>query len=261
MRDIFTEIFENQPVDPMVSARRDSRSRLRKRFYQRAHVGEGEGGFPVLLDGKKVTTPARHVLTAPTRVLAEAITQEWNAQQDVINPARMPLTRLANAVIDAVAEQAQEVTDEVAKYLGSDLLFYRAEAPAGLVERQAQNWNPLLTWAHDALGARFVPVEGVRFVQQPREALAAARAAIPAEPWALGAVSLIATLTGSALLALAIAHGAIDADEAWVAAHVDEDWQMEYWGRDEVALDRRAFRFGDFQAAVTVLRLVPDPSG
>jgi chaperone required for assembly of F1-ATPase len=261
MRDIFSEIFGNQPVDPMVSARRGSRAQLRKRFYGRAHVGEDTGdGFPVLLDGKPVRTPARRTLAAPTRALAEAITQEWNAQEIVITPASMPLTRLANAVIDAVMEQSQQVTEEVVKYLGSDLLFYRADAPAGLVERQAQNWNPVLAWAHAALGARFVLVEGVRFVQQPGEAIAAARAAIPTDPWRLGAVSLITTLTGSALLALALSAGRLDAEAAWAAAHVDEDWQMEFWGRDDVALDRRAFRLADFEAAVTVLRLVPDPS-
>ena len=151
--------------------------------------------------------------------------------------------------------RSQSVGEEVAKYLGSDLLCYRADAPAGLVARQAQHWDPVLTWAHETLGARFVLVEGVRFVEQPSAALAAARAAIPADPWALGAVSLITTLTGSALLALALSAGKLDDEAAWTAAHVDEDWQMEYWGRDEVAIDRRADRFADFQAAATVLRL------
>ena len=122
---------------------------------------------------------------------------------------------------------AAAVADEVAKYLGSDLLCYRAEAPEGLVARQAQAWDPVLAWARDALGARFVLVQGVVHVAQPREAIAAARAAIPAEPWRLGAVASITTLTGSALLALALSAGAIDADAAWAAAHVDEDWQME----------------------------------
>ena len=180
---------------------------MRKRFYERAHVGEG-GGFPVLLDGKPVMTPARRALAAPTRPLAEQIAQEWNAQADVIDPARMPLTRLANAVIDAVAEQTKAVAEEVAKYLGSDLLFYRADAPAGLVARQAQAWDPVLAWAHEALGARFVPVAGVTYVAQPSEAIAAVRAAIPADPWRLGAVAAITTLTGSALLALALARWA-----------------------------------------------------
>jgi len=261
MRDIFTEIFENQPLDPMESARKGGRPRLSKRFYSRAHVGEnvGEGGrdgFPVLLDGKLVRTPARRPLAAPTRPLAELIAQEWNAQSEVIDPARMPLTRLANAVIDAVAEQTQAVADEIAQYLGSDLLCYRADAPEGLGERQSQAWDPWLAWAQRSLGARFVPVEGVVFVAQPADAVAAARAAIPAEPWALGALSIITTLTGSALLALALARDAIDVDAAWAAAHVDEDWQMSQWGRDQDALARRAFRFAEFKAAAAVLRLV-----
>lgn len=262
MRDIFTEIFENQPLDPMESARKGGRPTLRKRFYLRAHVCEnvgedGSGGFPVLLDGKPVRTPARHPLAAPTRALAEEIAQEWNAQTDVIDPGRMPLTRLANAVIDAVAEQAPAVADEIAQYLGSDLLCYRAEAPGGLVEQQAQAWDPLLAWACDALGARFVQIEGVVFVEQPREAIDAARAAIPADIWRLGALSAMTTLTGSALLALALAKGRIDVDTAWAAAHVDEDWQMSQWGRDDAALARRAFRFAEMQAAATVLRHVP----
>ena len=264
MRDIFTEIFENQPIDPMESARRGARPRLRKRFYERAHVGEGgEAGFAVLLDGKPSATPARRALVAPTAALAAALAAEWDAQKDAIDPARMPLTRLANAVIDAVADAPEAVAAEVAKYLGSDLLFYRAETPEGLVARQARAWDPVLTWAREELGARFMPVTGVMFAEQPAEALAAARSAIPAEAsnmkdiWRLGAVSSITALTGSALLALALSAGALAVDEAWAAAHVDEDWQMEQWGRDEIALARRDFRFAELQAAATVLRHVP----
>jgi chaperone required for assembly of F1-ATPase len=262
MRDILSDIFENQPLDPMVSARRGGRAELRKRFYERAHVAAGEGGFAVLLDGKPVKTPARRMLAAPAQPLAEILAREWNAQEQVIDPARMPLTRLANAVIDAVADRVAAVADEVAKYLGSDLLCYRADAPPGLVARQAQHWDPVLSWAHEALGARFVLVEGVVYAAQPAEALAAARAAIPPDPnnvkdiWRLGAVASIATMTGSALLALALAHGGLDSDAAWAAAHVDEDWQLEHWGSDDEAKARRAFRQAEFEAAAKVLTLV-----
>jgi chaperone required for assembly of F1-ATPase len=256
MREIFDEIFENQPLDPMESARRNSRPNLRKRFYKEAGAGEaGEGGHPVLLDGRAVRTPARRLLAAPQRALAEALAAEWNAQEEVVDPARMPLTRLANAVIDAVADRPQPVIDEVAKYLGSDLLFYRAETPSGLVAKQSEVWDPVLAWARDDLGARFVQIAGVMYAAQPDHAVAAARDAIPQDAWCLGAVSSITSLTGSALLALALANGAIDADAAWDAAHVDEDWQMAQWGRDELALQRRAFRRADFDAAVTVLAL------
>jgi chaperone required for assembly of F1-ATPase len=254
MRDIFTEIFENQPLDPTEAARRAMRPRLRKRFYERATAGEGGA---VLLDGKRVHTPARKHLIAPTRALGEALAAEWNAQADLIDPARMPLTRLANAVIDAVAEKPNAVAGEIENYLGSDMVFYRAETPAALVERQQQAWDPVLAWAQETFGARFVTVAGVMHVQQPAGALAVVRAAIPREPWRLGALASITSLAGSGLVALAVAHGAIDADEAWVAAHVDEDWQMSQWGRDEIRLARRDYRRAEFDAATTMLKFIP----
>ena len=256
MRDIFSEIFENQPLDPRESARRGGRPKLRKQFYSQAHAGVGAGGvFPLLLDGKPVKTPAARSLAAPAKALAAAIAEEWNAQAELIDPARMPLTRLANAVIDAVADAPGPVADEVANYLGSDLLCYRAEAPEGLVECQTRHWDPVLAWARKSLGARFVLAQGVMHVAQPSEAIAAARATIPSAPWRLGALSAITTLTGSALLALALERGALGAETAWAAAHVDEDWQMSQWGRDEAALERRAYRHAEFDAAVAVLKL------
>ena len=143
----------------------------------------------------------------------------------------MPLTRLANSIIDGVADAPAAVQAEVAKFLGSDLVCYRAGSPDGLVERQAQHWDPLIAWARDALGARFVLGEGVMFVRSRTEALAAAARAIPAEPWRLGAVNAITTLTGSALIALALAQGQLVAEDAWAAAHVDEDWNMKFLRR------------------------------
>ena len=255
MRDILEDILKNQPLDPREAARRSVRPQVRRRFYTAASVGEGPEGYSVLLDGKAVRTPARRALAAPTRALAEAIASEWDAQEQNIDPARMPLTRLANTIIDGVADKTAEVADEVAKYLGSDLLFYRADAPAGLMARQAQHWDPVLDWAHEALGARFILAEGVMFVPQPERSIAAARAAIPHEAWRLGSVSSITNLTGSALLALALLRGRLSTEEAWAAAHVDEDWQREQWGRDELAEERRAFRFADMQAAATVMAL------
>lgn len=255
MRDIFTEIFENQPVDPTEAARRNMRPKLRKRFYERAHVGDDH---VVLLDGKPVKTPARNVLAAPVRSLADALAREWSEQKDVIDPARMPLTRLANVTIDAVSDARDEVRAEIESYLACDLLCYRADTPDGLVSRQAQAFDPVLAWAAQTHGARFVLGQGVTHVAQPREAVAAMAKLIPSEPWRLAAVSTVTVLTGSALLALALAQGKMEAGAVWAAAHVDEDWQMDQWGRDELALARRAFRFADFNAAATVLAALAD---
>jgi chaperone required for assembly of F1-ATPase len=252
------ELFENTPIDdPIEATRRSMRTALPRRFYGKATTAATADGHAVRLDDKPVRTPARRVLAAPTLALAEAIAAEWQAQKDVIDPAKMPLTRLANAIIDGVADAPQPVAAEIAKYLASDLLLYRASSPPGLVERQAQHWDPILYWARRALGVDFKLGEGVVHVAQPEAALAAARAAIPLEPWRLGAVHAMTTLTGSALIALAMARGALSADAAWQAAHVDEDWNLAQWGRDEMAAARREFRFAEFQAAATVLACCP----
>src|SRR5579862_2320959 len=258
VRRAMRELFDIMPPEnPIEAAQRDARPALRRRFYEGATAVPISAGYAVRLDDKPIRTPARRVLAAPTLALAEAIAAEWQAQQDLIDPAKMPLTRLANAIIDGVADAPLPVADEIAKYLASDLVFYRAGSPPGLVERQARHWDPILDWARRALGADFKLGEGVVYVAQPPAALAAARATIPAEPWRLGAVNAITTLTGSALIALAMAHGALAADAAWQAAHVDEDWNMAQWGRDEMAIARRDFRFAEFQAAATVLACSP----
>jgi chaperone required for assembly of F1-ATPase len=261
MRDIFEDIDQNQPIDPTESARRNLRPNLRARFYTAASVGETPDGFAVLLDGRPVRTPARLALAAPVRPLAEALVAEWEAQKDKVDPAAMPLTRLANSIIDGVAPSPQPVAAEIEKYLHTDLLLYRAAEPAGLVESQRRHWDPVLEWARESFGARFVLAEGIVAVAQSDAAIAAMAAAIPkgadtAQAWRLGALSVVTTLTGSALLALALAAGRLSADGAWAAAHVDEDWNMNFWGRDELALQRRAYRFAEMQAAATVLALL-----
>jgi chaperone required for assembly of F1-ATPase len=253
MRDIFDDLYKHEPLDPMESARRNMRPKLPQRFYRA--VGTGAEG-QVLLDGRVARTPARNALAAPAQPLAAAIAAEWEAQREVIDPATMPLTRLANAIIDAVAPAPGPVRDDVARYLGSDMMCYRAEQPERLVQRQTDTWDPVLAWARETFGARFVLAAGVTFVAQPEGAVEAAAQAIPTDPWRVGAVHTMTTLTGSAVLALAVLHGRMSAEDAWRAAHVDEDWNMELWGQDEMALARRASRFAEMQAAAMVVTLL-----
>jgi chaperone required for assembly of F1-ATPase len=255
MRDLFETAA---PENATEAARRAMRPVLRRRFYDKAAAAASAEGYAVRLDDKPVRTPAGRVLAAPKLALAHAIAAEWEAQREVIDPAKMPLTRVANAIIDGVVDRPGPVAAEVKKYLASDLVCYRANAPRGLVERQARHWDPILHWAGETLGARFILGESVIHVAQPASALTAARAHIPGDPWRLGAVHVVTTLTGSALIALALSRGRLTADEAWTAAHVDEDWNTEQWGRDELALERRAFHFAELQAAAAVLGALAD---
>ena len=254
MRELFDEVAGHSPLDPREASRKSSTTPLRKRFYTQAGVAEGADGFVITLDGKPVRTPGKNALAAPTRGLADAIASEWQAQADLIDPMAMPLTRLANSVIDGVTGNVQAVADDAAKYFETDLLFYRAGFPEELIARQARHWDPVLRWAADDLGAHFILAEGIIHVQQPDTAVAAARAALPKDAWPVGAFHVVTTITGSALLALALKHRALDEAQVWAAAHVDEDWNRDAWGADEEVEARRAQRRKDFEAAALVLK-------
>jgi chaperone required for assembly of F1-ATPase len=268
MGDVFEDIFScepPEPFDPAETARRNMRA-LRRRFYSRVEVrpdagadGAAGAGGAILLDGRPIRTPARRALAAPTAALAEGIAAEWEAQRDFVEPAAMPLTRLANTIIDGVAAAPDEVAREIAAYLGSDLVCYRAISPEKLVARQAAHWDPIIAFAREALGASFAVRAGVIHATQPADAIAGARAHIPRHPWRLGAVHAVTTLTGSALIALGVASGVIGRDAAWAAAHVDEDWNREQWGRDELALQHRDYRLAEMSAAATVLEEITGP--
>ena len=254
MRELFEEVAGKSPLDPEEMVRRATRTPRRKRFYAKAGAAEGKDGFAITLDDKPIRTPSGRQVVVPVREIADAIVAEWEAQQEFIEPLTMPLTRFANSVVEAVVDRVEAVTDDIAKYFQSDLLFYRAGHPDTLVAREAAHWDPLLFWAADTLGAHFILAEGIVHVRQPESAIAAARAALPADPWSIAALHVITTLTGSALLALGLWRGVVDPDQAWAAAHVDEDWNIEKWGVDEEVAARRAARLVDFRAATRILK-------
>lgn len=247
---------ENAGRDEQASAiARADRPSLPKRFYQNASVEFRDGAYNLLLDGRTARTPGRAPLAVPDAAIADILAQEWRDQVETINPANMPMTRLVNSVIDGVARARAEVIAETARYAGSDLLCYRANAPERLMKRQAELWDPVLEWAYEKFSARFVLSEGVMFVAQPEGALVAIEQAITSQSsaYALGGMHVLTTLGGSVLLALAIAHKRLSVEEAWLAAHVDEDVQAEIWGADEEALQRRANRYKEFKAAAMLV--------
>ncbi len=233
---------------------------LPKRFYKEATVGPTKTDqtlYRLLLDGRAAKTPLKRALAVPSPDLAEAIAAEWRAQQDAIDPAIMPLTTLACTTIDAVADKRREVADEIVKYASSDLLCYRAETPRELVERQRMTWDPFIDWARVELSAPFVLTTGMMPVAQPHEAAAAvARILAPLDPYSLAATHVLTTLTGSAVLAVAVLTGHTSFSTAWNAAHVDEDWQIEQWGGDDDAAARRKKRHRDAAAAAQVLNFM-----
>ena len=226
------------------------RGPLPKRFYKDAARIENQGGFEIALDGRPVRTPLKRVLRLKDEAYADLVVSEWAGQGEFIDPGTMPATRLANSAADTVTDNRAAVAAEIVAYAGSDLLCYRAANPSGLVARQAEIWDPILAAVEVRIGSRFVRAEGIVHAEQP--ALVAERVADTIEglpELQLAALQLITTLTGSAILAIALQQGLIGADAAWAAANVDEDWQIALWGRDEEAEVRRVLRERDFRAA------------
>lgn len=219
-------------------------------------MSEVEEGYTVLLDARPVRTPAKAPLIVPTHALAKAIAEEWEAQEKEVDPRTMPVTKGANAAIDKVRIQRDEVIALLAEYGDSDLLCYRAAGPQSLIQRQADGWDPMLDWAATALGARLFVGEGVMHVPQTARALGLLRDAL-AEfgDFELAAVHDLISISGSLVLALAVTRGALGEDEAWRLSRIDEDWQVEQWGEDEEAMASEAAKRTAFLDAARFYRL------
>lgn len=207
-----------------------------RRFWTRAEAVPEQAGFTVRLDGRPVKTPAKAPLVMPARPLAEAVADEWAAQDGVIDPGSMPFTRMANSAIDKVAAQRDVVEEMLASYGGTDLLCYRAESPEGLRARQDAEWAPLLSWAEAEVGASLLVTYGVMPMDQPRASLEALRARLGAmSHFELTALHDLVVHSGSLVLGLAVAHRHAPAARLWTVSRIDEDWQAALWGEDEEA--------------------------
>jgi chaperone required for assembly of F1-ATPase len=224
-----------------------------KRFWKEVTVENGQ----VALDGKPVRTPGRVPLALPTPALAAAVADEWRAVGGTIDPRAMPLTGLANAAIDRIAPAPAPFAAGLAAYGESDLLYYRAEDPEPLVARQAESWDPLLDWARSRYDVHFETTAGVMHKAQPEATTTRLAEAVAAlDGFHLAGLSPLVTVSGSLVGALALLEGAVSAETLWQAAHVDELWQAEQWGEDELAVQARDARRVDFEAGARFLGLL-----
>ena len=207
-----------------------------RKFWKEVAVQPREAGWTVELDGRLLRTPAKRELVVPTQSLAEAMAEDWRAQDERIDPETMPVTRSSNAALDKVAPQRAEVVAHIAEYGDTDLLCYRATTPEGLVARQDNAWNPMLDWCQGRFDARLTAVAGVIHAPQPGPALGRLRAAVEAyDVFALTGLHDLVALSGSLVLGLAAAEGARPPEELWALSRLDEDWQAEQWGHDDEA--------------------------
>lgn len=261
MRDILTDLNDQMSdPNPVKRAQINMKTPLPKRFYKEVTVG-GEGEqWSILLDGRTVKTPAKQTLELPVEAVARLVADEWQAQETLIDPRKMPLTRLVNTALDGISADPQAVHEDILRFSSTDLLCYRADSPQELVTLQGEKWDPVMDWAANVLGASFILAEGIMHQEQPREAVAAFAVTLRKYDHVIDLASLhtITTITGSAILALAFAEGFLSADDVWDLAHVDENWQIGQWGEDEEAALRMKKRKFELDAAARLFTAMRD---
>jgi chaperone required for assembly of F1-ATPase len=228
-----------------------------KRFYKEVSVAPSEGGYCILLDGKPVKTPARGSLVLPTEALADGIAAEWQNQGEAIVATTMPLLRLANTVIDGVAVNRADVIAAILRFGENDLLCYRAHQPPALAARQREGWDPLLDWVRQRHGAHMKVADGMAHIDQTLDALAALREPLEdLDAFTLGGLHVIASITGSLVLALAVLEGFIPGAYAFALSRIDEIYQAEKWGEDAEAQKRAAALAQELDKAVELIAAV-----
>ncbi|MCK4861377.1 MAG: ATPase [Rhodobacteraceae bacterium] len=230
---------------------------LQKRFWKTVSVRPEAAGYGIFLDDKQLKTPLKASMLAPTMSVAEGIAAEWDAVEDKINPLEMHLTRCANATIDKVVVDHGAVAGMLAEYGATDLLCYRADGPKELVDRQAKAWDPLLEWMSDNYGVSLVATVGIMHVAQSSVGQDKLHALVSSyDPWRLTALHDLVTISGSLVLALAVASKHLDAEAVWTLSRIDETWQEEQWGVDDAASAAAEIKRSDFVKAAKLMDLL-----
>ncbi len=220
-----------------------------RKFYKAAAAMEHPDGFAVALDGRVLRAPGGGVFITPTRALAAACAAEWDAQGESIAPITMPLTRLCNVAIERTPHTHGAVAGHVGSYAETDLVSHRAQAPASLVARQAGAWDPLIAWMDATYAVRLPVVTGIAPAPvEERMRRRVEEVADGLDDFRLTGLAHTAGLAGSAAIAFALMHNRLDARTAFDAACLDDLFGLETWGEDELARERLANIFLEFQA-------------
>jgi chaperone required for assembly of F1-ATPase len=226
-----------------------------RRFYKTTQAILRDTGFAVTLDERVLKTPKGAAFAAPTRALAEAMAQEWAAQGERIVPATMPITQLAFAAIDWTASSREQRAHYAASFGQTDLCCHRASAPADLVARQTEIWDPIVAWGCEVLGVNLPVVEGIVAAAIAPGELSKLKAHAEAlDDFSLTGLSQAAGLAGSALIAFALLRGRLSGEDAYIAATLDYEFALERWGEDGEARARLDAVRAEFDALGRLVR-------
>ena len=222
-----------------------------KRFWKEVSIAKVDGGYQVALDGRGIKTQGKRAQVVPSAALAELLAEEWRAQGEEIDPAGFPHRDMADYAIDRIATREDDILSKLIAFMETDTLCYRADPDEPLYKRQQEMWEPLVTALEAREGIRIERASGIIHKPQPPASLAKLRRRIDAfDPFTMAALFATTSLSASLTIGLATLEPDADAEALWDAANCEEDWQVELWGEDAEAADRRARRKRDFLRAV-----------
>jgi len=226
-----------------------------KRFWKEVAVEQAEGGWRVTLDGRPIKTQGGAPQVVPTQALAELLAAEWRAQGEEIDPTAFAARDLADYAIDMVAADPSAIADKLMRYGETDTLCYRADPDEPLHKRQWAEWEPLLTTFEGREGVRMERVSGIVHKPQRAETLAKLTARLEAlDAFTLAALEVLTSLSASLTVGLSALEPNAKLETLWRAAELEEAWQVELWGSDWEAEERRERRKADFLRAVEFAR-------
>ena len=229
----------------------------RRRAWESVTIQNSGSSFVIFLDKKLLLSPKGNEILLPTKKLANRICEEWHQQKKIVEPLKMPFTRLVNSAIDKVAENFESIIKDLVSYGDTDLVCYRTNSPQDLVLRQKKYWDPILDWSKTELKINLKTVRGIRYQAQDKEELEKiSQEIITLDPLSLTAFYELVTISGSILIALAVIHKHITAEEGLDISFLDEDWQREKWGQDEESIKNKANKLDEFLTAFQFLELL-----
>ncbi len=256
MRDILEDAHKHKN-DGYGRAQAAEKKVLPKRFYKKVELVKVKNGFAIALDAKHIKTPSKKPVIIPNENLAQILLNEWQAQGEFIDAISMPFTRVINSALEGEEGIENALILEIVNYGANDLLLYRAQDPQELVLNQEKYWDSLLLKFSKKFGIKFISTIGIIHVEQPKASLEKLKSLLDGlDRFTLTSLTLITSLTGSGLIAIALLHNLISADEAWKTAHVDEDFNDKIWGQDEEAIKRRNKRKVDFDVAIKIIEIL-----
>lgn len=228
-----------------------------RKFYSDVDVREKATGFSVTLDGKPIKTPIKNALVMPTKALAQAVADEWIAQDETVVPSSMPMTTLVNTSIDRVGARRAETVAELVAYGHTDLVCYRAEEPDELVALQTKTWDPYLGWLQAELGAGLAVTTGVLPLTQNEFDMVRLTGEVEIlDDFALTAFHAFVSGFGSIVLALAAIHNFKSFEDCWHASILDQSFQENQWGTDPEVMENRERQWRDLLTSIDLWHFV-----